>query len=139
MANDPDMVSRARFVVVIVGTPVDEHLNPAFNVVRRLFVELLPRLRDGQCVVLRSTVFPCTTEKIAKIVASSRRDVSVVFCPERVAEGKAMSELRSLPQIVAGCDERATEMASPLFGKVAKSILHKTPVEAELTKIFANT
>ncbi len=138
VANDPNLVSLARHVIVVIGTPVDEHLNPAFNVFRRLFTDLLPLLRDGQCVVLRSTVFPGTTEKVRDIIATSGKDIRVAFCPERVSEGKAMLELKSLPQIVSGCDDEAVRRASDLFGTIAESILILSPVEAELTKIFAN-
>jgi UDP-N-acetyl-D-mannosaminuronic acid dehydrogenase len=125
-------------VVVVIGTPVDEHLNPTFHAMRRFFSGLLPHLVDGQCVILRSTVYPGTTEKIRDIVARSGKDVSVAFCPERVAEGKAMEELSSLPQIVSGFDERAVAMATELFGRIARSIIRLSPIEAELTKIFAN-
>ncbi|WP_422928482.1 nucleotide sugar dehydrogenase [Singulisphaera sp. PoT] len=138
VANDPQLVSRSQFVVVVIGTPVDEHLNPKFNTIRRFFQGILPYLRDGQCIVLRSTVYPGTTMKVDELIASLGRDVHVAFCPERVAEGKAMEELTELPQIVSGTDAKAVEMASELFGKIAKSILHMEPLGAELTKIFAN-
>jgi UDP-N-acetyl-D-mannosaminuronic acid dehydrogenase len=138
VANDPAMVSESRHVIIVIGTPVDEHLNPTFHAMRRFFSELIPHLVDGQCIILRSTVYPGTTEKIREMVAASGRDIGVAFCPERVAEGKAMEELSELPQIVSGCDERAIEMAVELFGRIAKSIIRLSPQEAELTKIFAN-
>ena len=62
--NDPGLVSRSRYVVVVIGTPVDEHHNPTFHTINRFFVKLLPHLVDGQCIVLRSTVYPGTTEKV---------------------------------------------------------------------------
>lgn len=138
VAGDLTCVSRSRSVVVVIGTPVDEHLNPAFNVMRRLFLSLVPHLRRGQCVILCSTVFPGTTERIRDLLAARGCEVSVAFCPERVAEGHAMTELRSLPQIVAGCDQVAFDAAAALFGRIAKRIVRLEPIEAELTKIFAN-
>jgi len=136
--NNPGLVSRSRYVVVVIGTPVDEHLNPTFHAIRRFFMKLLPHLVDGQCIVLRSTVYPGTTEKVRALVAGLGRDIHVAFCPERVAEGKAMEELSELPQIISGCDEQSIAMAEQLFGKIARSILRLSPLEAELTKIFAN-
>lgn len=138
VADDPSLVSRARHVLVVIGTPVDEHLNPTYLAMRRFFERLMPDLRDGQCVILRSTVFPGTTEKLSAMIAESGRDVAVAFCPERVAEGKAMQELTELPQIVSGTSPRAVAMAGELFGRIAKSTLTLSPLEAELTKIFAN-
>ncbi len=138
VANDATLVSRARHVVVVIGTPVDEHLNPTFHSMRRFFSTILPHLVDGQCLILRSTVFPGTTERVHELVANSGKRVSVAFCPERVAEGHAIAELASLPQIVSGCDDRAVTMAEDLFGRVARYTLRLSPREAELTKIFAN-
>jgi UDP-N-acetyl-D-mannosaminuronic acid dehydrogenase len=138
VANDPDLVSKARYVIVVVGTPVDEHLNPTFHAIRRFFAGLLPRLRDGQCLVLRSTVYPGTTEKVGAMVRASGKRLHLAFCPERVAQGKAIEELTELPQIVSGSDETAVAMAAELFGKIARSVIVMTPLEAELTKIFAN-
>lgn len=139
LANDPTLISRARHVIVVIGTPVDEHLNPTFHVMRRFFDrQLLPYLADGQCLVLRSTVYPGTTAKFAELVAGSGRDVCVAFCPERVAEGKAIHELTELPQIVSGCDPKAEDMAAELFGRIAHSVIRVAPLEAEFTKIFAN-
>jgi UDP-N-acetyl-D-mannosaminuronic acid dehydrogenase len=138
VANDPHLVTQSEHVVVVIGTPVDEHLNPTFHSMRRFFTTLMPYLVEGQCVILRSTVYPGTTEKIRDLLDGSGKRLLVAFCPERVAEGKAMKELVELPQVVAGCDEQAEVMATGLFRKIAKSIMTLSPLEAELTKIFAN-
>lgn len=138
VSAEPDVVSKSKYIVVVIGTPVDEHLNPTFHTIRRFFERIIPHLRAGQCIVLRSTVFPGTTEKIRQMIEAAGLDVSVAFCPERVAEGKAMEELTELPQIVSGCSDAAVEQASELFGSIAKSIIRLEPLEAELTKIFAN-
>ena len=138
VANNPALVGQSRFVVVVIGTPVDEHLNPTFHVMRRFLTDLIPHLCDGQCVVLRSTVYPGTTAKVRDLLAASGKDVSVAFCPERVAEGHAMEELTVLPQIISGCDERAVAMAGELFGRIARSLICLSPEEAELTKVFTN-
>jgi UDP-N-acetyl-D-mannosaminuronic acid dehydrogenase len=138
VANDPTLVGKARHVIVVIGTPVDEHLNPTFHTIRRFIAEILPHLVDGQCLILRSTVYPGTTDKVRSMVAASGKMIHIAFCPERVAQGKAMEEITELPQIVSGCDEQAVRMAGELFGKVAKSLIRMAPLEAELTKIFAN-
>jgi UDP-N-acetyl-D-mannosaminuronic acid dehydrogenase len=139
VVNDPTSISQAQHVIVVIGTPVDEHLNPTYHAMRRFFDrELLPYLVDGQCVILRSTVFPGTTDKLNALVSRSGRNVRVAFCPERVAEGWALRELTEYPHIVSGCDERAEEMVAALFGRIAKSIVRTTPPEAELAKIFSN-
>jgi UDP-N-acetyl-D-mannosaminuronic acid dehydrogenase len=137
-SGDPSVIARSRHVVVVIGTPVDEHLNPTFHSMQRFFFGLMPYLRDGQCLILRSTVFPGTTEKVCAMVAEAGLDIHIAFCPERVAEGKAIEELESLPQIVSGCDETAIVMAEALFGRIAESTIRLSLLEAELTKIFTN-
>jgi len=139
VSSDPSTVSRAKSVVVIIGTPVDEHLNPTFYLMRRFFVGLMPHLRDGQCVILRSTVFPGTTGKVNELIAHEGLQIHVAFCPERIAEGHALRELRSLPQIVSGCTDTAFEMAAALFRRLNENIIRLTPVEAELAKVFTNS
>jgi len=136
---DPSSVSDAEHVVLVVGTPVDEHLNPDPKFVRIAVEGLLGQLRDGQHVVLRSTVYPRVTAMVEKLIAGSGLAIDVSFCPERIAEGKALEELRSLPQIVSGRTETAVRRAEELFGPIAPSIVHLEVEEAELAKLFANT
>jgi UDP-N-acetyl-D-mannosaminuronic acid dehydrogenase len=136
--DDPALISKSRIVVVIVGTPVDEHLNPTFHRIHHFFTRMVPYFVDGQCLILRSTVYPGTTEKVDKLMRAAGRRVHVAFCPERIAQGCAISELVELPQIVAGCDDEATRVATGLFSRIAPSTIAMRPLEAELTKIFAN-
>jgi UDP-N-acetyl-D-mannosaminuronic acid dehydrogenase len=136
---DPKSVSEAEHVVLVVGTPVDEHLNPDPKFVRVAIEGISDQLRDGQHLVLRSTVYPRVTAMVEKLIVASNRDVDVSFCPERIAEGKAIEELRTLPQIVSARTERAVQRAEDLFGKIAPSIIHLDVEEAELAKLFANT
>lgn len=136
--TDADLVSRSEHVVVVVGTPVDQHLSPDPEAVPRALGALLDRLRPGQLVVLRSTVFPGVTRRVEQLVASVHPDLDLAFCPERIAEGHAMTELFSLPQIVAARTPRATQRASTLFGTLTDSIIEMQPEEAELAKLFTN-
>ena len=139
VANDVRLVSAARVVVVVIGTPVDEHLNPTFHAMRRFFRDLAPHLADGQCVILRSTVYPGTTEKVRGLLQGEGRKLHLAYCPERIAQGHAIRELKQLPQIISGCDSEAVRMAAELFGRIAPSCIQLTPIEAELAKVFTNT
>jgi UDP-N-acetyl-D-mannosaminuronic acid dehydrogenase len=136
---DPNSVTEAEHVVLVVGTPVDEHLNPDPKFVRIAVEGLLDQLRDGQHVVLRSTVYPRVTAMVEKLIAGSGLAIDVSFCPERIAEGKALEELRSLPQIISARTETGVRRAEELFGPIAPSIVHLDVEEAELAKLFANT
>ncbi len=99
----------------------------------------MPHFRDGQLLVLRSTVFPGVTRLVEQLVADNGLKMDVAFCPERIAEGKAMTELFDLPQIVSGTTPQARERAAQLFGELTDSVVHLEPEEAELAKLFTNT
>jgi len=135
---DPAIVATAEHVVVVIGTPVDEHLNPKQTVITRALKGCLEYLRDGQLIILRSTVFPGVTALVEKMVAGLGLQVEVAFCPERIAEGKAMTELFELPQIVSSRLPAGAKRASALFERLTSKIVVMSPEEAELAKLFTN-
>ncbi|HET6877736.1 MAG TPA: nucleotide sugar dehydrogenase [Jatrophihabitans sp.] len=136
--TDPSVVGAAENVIVVIGTPVDEHLNPDPSAIPRALEPCAPHLRDGQLVVLRSTVFPGVTALVERTLATWGLSIDVAFCPERIAEGRAMTELYELPQIVSGRDERTRRRAAALFGRLTERIVELSPEEAELAKLFTN-
>jgi UDP-N-acetyl-D-mannosaminuronic acid dehydrogenase len=136
---DPDVVASAENVIIVIGTPVDEHLNPDPNAVSEAVARMGDSLRDGQLLVLRSTVYPGTTALVEAKVAELGKSVDVTFCPERIAEGKAMTELFELPQIVSSRDPAALDRAEKLFGNLTSQMVRMEPEDAELAKLFTNT
>jgi UDP-N-acetyl-D-mannosaminuronic acid dehydrogenase len=137
--SDPAMLRRAGAVVVVIGTPVDEFLGPSMTVFERAVDQISPHLREDALVVLRSTVYPGTTAYVAQNLRERGNRVDVVFCPERIAEGHALEELGSLPQIVGADSDRAAERAEALFGRIVERTVRTTTREAELAKLLTNT
>jgi UDP-N-acetyl-D-mannosaminuronic acid dehydrogenase len=137
--TEPAAVGRAETVVVVVGTPVDEHLNPDLGAVPRALERCMAHLHDGQLVILRSTVHPGVTALTERMLHRNGLDVDVAFCPERIAEGHAMRELFELPQIVSARGERAMRRATEFFSVLAGTIIPLQPEEAELAKLYTNT
>jgi UDP-N-acetyl-D-mannosaminuronic acid dehydrogenase len=138
-SDSPGIITDADFVIVIIGTPVDEHLNPRFNEMRKFIDKISCCLRDGQIIILRSTVYPGLTEKTRKLLQQKHPGIEVCFCPERIAEGKAMEELYTLPQIVSGFNDEAVKKTSDLFRNLTDNIITLSPLEAELAKLFTNS
>jgi UDP-N-acetyl-D-mannosaminuronic acid dehydrogenase len=136
---DPAIVGTAEHVIVVIGTPVDEHLNPEPDAIPNALGGCAPYLRDGQILILRSTVYPGVTALVEKTIAALGADIDVAFCPERIAEGHAMTELFELPQIVSARTAPGVERASALFGRLTSQLVVLTPEEAELAKLFTNT
>jgi UDP-N-acetyl-D-mannosaminuronic acid dehydrogenase len=137
--TDHAALGQGEHVVVVIGTPVDEHLNPDPHAVPRALEAGSHLLRPGQLVVLRSTVYPGVTRRVEKLFADSGVTVDVAFCPERIAEGHAMQELFDLPQIVSARTPAVRERAAALFRYLTDSIVELEPEEAELAKLFTNT
>jgi len=138
ISSDKNVISDSYFVVIVIGTPVDEHLNPRFSMFEKFMDEMIVLIQDDQHIILRSTVFPGTTEKIKRYLESKGKRTKVSFCPERIAQGKAMEELRKLPQIVASFDDVSVKEARELFSLLTHEILLLSPIEAELAKLFTN-
>jgi UDP-N-acetyl-D-mannosaminuronic acid dehydrogenase len=139
LASDPAMIRRTDTVILVIGTPIDEFMNPSVRIFDRVVDDLIPHLNDGTLIVLRSTVFPGTTESVERRLRSAGKDAEVAFCPERIAEGHALEELRSLPQLVGASSDGAFERASRLFERLGVSVVRTTPQEAELAKLLTNT
>lgn len=136
--STPDRISSRGPVIITIGTPIDEFLNPVRKVVQDCIDPLLPTLRDGQLLVLRSTVFPGTTDWLASYLTSKGRKLKVAFCPERVVQGNGMTELRAMPQIVSGITPEAEREAAELFERIAPEVVAVAPIEAEFAKLFSN-
>jgi UDP-N-acetyl-D-mannosaminuronic acid dehydrogenase len=139
LGADATMIARTDQLIVVVGTPVDEFLGPSMTIFERTVDQIAPHLRDGALVVMRSTVYPGTTAYVRQHLAARGCRVDVAFCPERIAEGHALEELHSLPQIVGSDDERAGDRAETLFLTLASKTIRTTTKEAELAKLFTNT
>jgi UDP-N-acetyl-D-mannosaminuronic acid dehydrogenase len=136
--SDPSEVSPEAPVIITIGTPIDEFLNPVRQVIQDCMDALVPYLADGQLLVLRSTVFPGTTEWIDSYLRRQGRALKVAFCPERVVQGKGIQELKATPQIVSGTTDAAEEAAARLFAPIAPELVMVKPREAEFAKLFNN-
>ena len=140
LSSDPAMLQRTRTVILVIGTPIDEFMNPSVRIFDRVLDELMPHLQNGSLVILRSTVFPGTSEAVERRLRAAGISAEVAFCPERIAEGHALEELRTLPQIIGVTSDEAFAKARAVFEKLGvASIVRTTPLEAELAKLLTNT
>lgn len=138
-SSNSSVLESAEIVIVIVGTPLDIHLNPDPNAVVQAVRNISSHISDSQLIVLRSTVFPGVTARVERELKNLGKLCDVAFCPERIAEGFALDELHRLPQIVGARNEETFERAESLFQSLGVKTLRNTPEEAELAKLFTNT
>ncbi len=139
ISTDPNDLSNAKFIIIAIGTPVDEYLNPK----TRQFLEIISGLKkyinNSQTIIIRSTVYPNTCKQLLNILSQNGKEQwQIAYCPERIVQGYAMQELKELPQLVAGLSDKAIKEATELFSKISPKIIHASIGEAELAKLFAN-
>jgi len=133
-----DGVAQAPVIILTIGTPIDEYHNPRLDIIDRAIDRLIPHLTNDHTLILCSTVFPGVTEHLDRYLKAHGLSTRVAFCPERVVQGKAITELQTLPQIVSGTTPAAEQVAADLFAKVAPKIVHLKPREAEFAKLISN-
>jgi UDP-N-acetyl-D-mannosaminuronic acid dehydrogenase len=135
--------ARAEDIVITIGTPSFSHIESDLRQVRAAVDDLLPMLRPGHALILRSTIAPGTTEFVAGYLEKRRglrvgEDLFVAHAPERIAAGRFLEEISTLPCIIGGVDEASTERASSTLSVFGAPIVRTTPVQAELAKIWTN-
>jgi UDP-N-acetyl-D-mannosaminuronic acid dehydrogenase len=135
--------ARADDIVITIGTPSFSHIESDLRQVRAAVDDLLPMLRPGHALILRSTIAPGTTEFVAGYLEKRRglrvgEDLFVAHAPERIAAGRFVEEISTLPCIIGGVGEASTERAASTFSVFGAPIVRTTPVQAELAKIWTN-
>jgi len=135
--------ARAEDIVITIGTPSFSHIESDLRQVRAAVDDLLPMLRPGHALILRSTIAPGTTDFVAGYVEKRRglrvgEDVFVAHAPERIAAGRFIEEISTLPCIIGGVGDASTERAASTFSVFGAPIVRTTPVQAELAKIWTN-
>ncbi|MCS5683370.1 MAG: nucleotide sugar dehydrogenase, partial [Acidimicrobiales bacterium] len=137
--HEPQEARTADVIVMVTGTPVDEHLDPKLSDLLQVFDAYEGIFAPGTLVIMRSTLFPGTMKHLYERIKSRGIDIRLAFCPERVSEGEALHEIDTLPQIVSAFEDDAFEAARELFSNIAPSIIRLSPLEAELSKLMANS
>jgi UDP-N-acetyl-D-mannosaminuronic acid dehydrogenase len=135
--------AQARQIVITLGTPSFSHIEIDMRDIRSALDDLLGVLSPGHSLILRSTVAPGTTEFVAGYLTKHRgfeigEEVFVAHAPERIAAGRFLEEIDTLPCIIGGVGRRSGEVVAELFGAFRAPIVQTTPVQAELAKIWAN-
>jgi UDP-N-acetyl-D-mannosaminuronic acid dehydrogenase len=138
-STEPLFISETQNIIVVIGTPVDEHLNPDPNSLRNALELSRDYFRNGQLLVLRSTIFPGVTRQIEQLMDDWGLDIDVSFAPERIAEHNAVNELVSLPQIVSSRRDKGFNRTRDIFLNLTAEVVRLSPEEAELAKLFTNS
>lgn len=137
LSLDTNTIKESKNIIITIGTPVDEYLNPKTKQFVDLFKKIIPYLNNSQNIIIRSSVFPDTCKRIFELLKNKKFKLS--YCPERIVQGYGIEELQKLPQIVSGFSKNAILESSLLFKKISPKIIKTTVKEAELIKLFTNS
>ena len=134
--KDLSKVKESKYIIICIGTPITKNLNPSLKSFVNFFYELKKFLNKDQIIIIRSSIYPGICEQIYKIIKKKCKNLS--YCPERIVQGKSISELPELPQLVSGQNKKAKLESGKLFKKICKKIIYTDVIEAEIVKLFSN-
>lgn len=142
-STDYSKIADANVIILTLGTPVDENMNPSMVQIDNALKSASKYFKSNQLLILRSTVSPGTTAYVGSYIndlfkIEVGRNFYLAFCPERIAEGRSLIELKEIPQIVGGLDRQSTQKASEFFKNLGIEVNTSDDVSAELAKLFTN-
>ncbi len=129
-------VTKSKYIIICIGTPINNQLNPNLINFINFFHQLKKFLRRDHIVIIRSSIYPGISNRIYKIIQKKCKNLS--YCPERIVQGKSISELPKLPQLVSGKSKIAIKESGKLFKKICKKVIYTKVIEAELIKLLSN-
>lgn len=141
--TDYTPIDTCDYIILTLGTPVDENMNPVLDQINSSIDKIKPYIRPGQTLILRSTVSPRTTQYVQTILEEIEgiivgKNFFLAFCPERISEGHSLEEIKSIPQIIGGVDRKSTKKADELFRAFGVDTILTDDTSAELAKLFTN-
>jgi nucleotide sugar dehydrogenase len=133
--------------ILCVGTPIEEKTHkPVYDSLLKATEDVGKVLKKDDLVILRSTVPVGTTRKIVMPILEKTsamkagKDFYLVFAPERVVEGKALEEMKEIPQVMGGVNKQSVQMAGRVFQVFNPSIIILDSLEeAEMVKLINNS
>jgi len=134
--TDLKNLSASKFIIICIGTPVNSKLKPNLKDFFNLIFKLKKYVKKDQLIIVRSSVYPGTIEKIKKILKTKNKNI--VYCPERIVQSKSLIELPKLPQIIASDKAKIFMETKKLFKKITEKIIKTSVLEAELIKLYSN-
>lgn len=144
---DIEEIREARFFVVAVPTPIDEHKNPDLTPLLGACKTVGKVLKTGDYVVFESTVYPgCTEEDCVPVMEKESglkfvEDFKVGYSPERINPGDKEHTLTRIVKVVSGCDEESSKVVADVYSSIITAGVHQASSikVAEAAKIIENT
>jgi len=131
-----DEIKKCKYIIVCIGTPINNKFKPNLRKFFNFFYKLRKYLHKDHVIIIRSSIYPGVCDRVFNIVKERCKNLS--YCPERIAQGKSLTELPKLSQIISGKNVKAKIESGKIFKKICKKIIYTKIIEAELIKLFSN-
>lgn len=129
-------IKNNKYIVIAIGTNIKKNFNPEIEKLLNFFKFIKKKIKKDQSIIIRSSIFPSTFDKIYKIIKPKCKNLT--YCPERIAQGKSIVELPKISQIISGSSKKEIVKVSKIFKRISKKIIVVSTLEAELIKLFSN-
>jgi len=144
LTHDASACKDTKYIIIVPGTPVDKDLNTDLSHVTSVMNSIIPHLREGHVIIFRSTLAPKTTDYLKNYIELNSKftigkHIFLAYAPERILQGKAIREIKTLPQIIGVDDDASFNESKALFRKLGVKTIRLNYVEAELAKLFTNS
>lgn len=152
--TDPAMASDSSVIVIAVPTPVTEEHLPDLEPLLSAVTNLLPHLKNGQTLIVESTINPGVMDEMVVPLLRKRNDLRLendpkgngeplylVHCPERINPGDAQWTVRNIPRVVGGYSSAGIKRAVQFYDSILEAPVKvmASVTEAEAVKILENT
>lgn len=145
ITNEAERISESGIKIITVGTPYDEiSKNVDYTQLESSLRTVCKHLRKGDIMLLKSTVPPGTSSGMVKDYVESAgfkvpEEIGIVFSPERIVEGQAIRDFKSLPKVIGASDDRSFEAVKELMEHLGGKIIRvSSPEAAETVKMIDN-
>lgn len=140
-------LKKAKFFIVAVPTPIDEHNLPDLKPLLGASTTVGKCLKKGDYVVFESTVYPgCTEEDCIPVLEREsglkfKKDFKVGYSPERINPGDKEHTITKILKVVSGCDAESLEEIAKTYEIIVEPGTHRAASikVAEAAKIIENT
>jgi len=134
--SDFNKIKSSKYIIVCIGTPINKKLKPDTSNFILFFKKLKKFINKEQIIIIRSSIYPNISKKVFEILKDKNTNLS--YCPERVVQGKLLTEVKGLTQVISGYNKLSITESAKLFKKIYKKVIVTEVLEAELIKLFSN-
>ena len=138
LSASTQMQSAQTYLIAVPTPHIDGKCDPSY--VFSAVDSIIPVAKDGQTVIVESTISPKTSIAVAQRFSQAGLKIDVVHCPERAIPGQTLHELVHNDRIIGAMNEAAQHKVKTIYQSFVKGDVFLTDLTtAECVKLVENT